>query len=263
MSVIEARTAEFVLLEAHLPGLEPIPAGILLFDPSASLLDCRFRRDWETIAPEADAELLSLLEEDLQRKARELGSGALLDYLESNLSNTLRVTPREAVLLDRFDRTLERLYRKHIPAEVLPFRTHLPIYSCRAAAGRFGEHGMVEPEGWEEIRDTRLTEDMFLAHVVGHSMEPKIPSGSLCLFRFGVTGSRQGRLVLVEDFHESDLGGRYTVKRYTSRKVRNEDGWQHAEIVLEPLNPAYNPVPLEEGTCRILAEFLRVVRPEE
>ena len=39
---------------------------------------------------------------------------------------------------------------------------------------------------------------MFVARIAGRSMEPRIPDGSLCVFRAGVTGSREGRLVLVE-----------------------------------------------------------------
>ena len=48
-------------------------------------------------------------------------------------------------------------------------------------------------------------------------MEPRIPDGSLCVFRHGVTGSRQGRLVLVENL-ETAGNNRYTVKRYESTK---------------------------------------------
>jgi len=92
-------------------------------------------------------------------------------------------------------------------------------------------------------------------------MEPRIPDGSLCVFRQGVTGSRQGRLVLVEQ-----LGGgandRYTVKRYASRKTQREDGsWSHEKITLEPLNPEFEAWTLdpEEEKFRIVAEFVRVL----
>jgi phage repressor protein C with HTH and peptisase S24 domain len=92
-------------------------------------------------------------------------------------------------------------------------------------------------------------------------MEPKIPDGSLCVFRQGVTGSRQDRLVLVEQ-----LGGgtndRYTVKRYASHKVQSEDGsWSHDRITLLPLNPEFESWTLEpeEERFRIVAEFVRVL----
>ena len=97
-----------------------------------------------------------------------------------------------------------------------------------------------DQEDWIEApADLRLTEDMFVAHVVGRSMEPRIPAGSLCIFRRNVTGSRQGRLVLVENYGETGEN-RYTIKRYTSLKRQTgEEEWEHETIRLEPLNPEY------------------------
>ncbi len=102
---------------------------------------------------------------------------------------------------------------------------------------------------------------MFVARVAGRSMEPRIPDGSLCVFRSGVAGSRQGKLVLVEH-----LGGgandRYTVKRYHSEKTQAPDGsWLHERISLEPLNPDFEAWDLnpEEDRFRVIAEFVRVL----
>ena len=59
-------------------------------------------------------------------------------------------------------------------------------------------------------------------------MEPLIPDGSLCVFRSGVTGSRQGRLVLVEALGRGS-NDRYTVKRYHSEKAQDSEGaWTHS-----------------------------------
>ena len=38
-----------------------------------------------------------------------------------------------------FGSTLNRLYRSYVQPKVLPFRTHLPLYSLQAAAGRWGQ----------------------------------------------------------------------------------------------------------------------------
>jgi phage repressor protein C with HTH and peptisase S24 domain len=139
--------------------------------------------------------------------------------------------------------------------------THLPRYSLAVAAGAFLENRTVDAEGWEEAPlSLRLAPEMFVARVVGRSMEPLIPDGSLCVFRCGVTGSRQGRLVLVEE-----LGGgaddRYTVKRYQSGKTQSEEGWTHDRIILEPLNPQFEAWELkpEEERYRIVAEFVQVL----
>ena len=92
-------------------------------------------------------------------------------------------------------------------------------------------------------------------------MEPLIPDGSLCVFRRGVTGSRQGRLVLVEALGEAG-SDHYTVKRYRSEKRQNDAGeWAHERIRLEPLNPAFEAWDLDpqEDRYRILAEFVAVL----
>ncbi|MCX6621719.1 MAG: S24 family peptidase, partial [Acidobacteria bacterium] len=239
-------------------------AGVLLLDPVNDRLYLRFRRDWPRIAPAEDWEVLEALAADLEAKSREMGGARFLEWLESGASNAIRVTDREEMMLASFEARLERLYKEHVVPTVLRYETHLPRYSFRAAAGRFGEEMEVDPEEWEEVpADLRLTEDLFVGHVTGHSMEPRIPSGSLCIFRSNVTGSRNQRLLLVENYGLPEHGGRYTVKRYRSEKHQDEDGWRHERITLEPLNPAYESWDLEEGSFRVIAEFVRVLRVEE
>jgi phage repressor protein C with HTH and peptisase S24 domain len=91
-------------------------------------------------------------------------------------------------------------------------------------------------------------------------MEPEIPNGSVCLFRYSVAGSRQGRLVLVEELGRG-ANDRYTVKRYRSIKSRQGESWGHDKIILEPLNPEHQAFELnpEEERYRIIAEFVRVL----
>jgi phage repressor protein C with HTH and peptisase S24 domain len=106
----------------------------------------------------------------------------------------------------------------------------------------------------------RLTPDMFVARVAGRSMEPRIPDGSLCVFRAGVVGSRQGKLVLVERFGTTETSARYTIKRYTSKKSQGETGeWEHASVRLEPLNKEFEGFDLVEGEARVIAEFIQVL----
>jgi SOS-response transcriptional repressor LexA len=261
MSVLTTQNARYMILTLELPGAGRRNAGVLLEDPSTDRLWVRLRRDWEEFAPE-EAEVLAALEYDLTAKAQEMGASQLLSYLEDTLSNALLATDRSDVLVEDFERALARLYREHVQATVRPFVTHLPRYTLAVAAGRFLENQEVSEEGWEETPpDLRLNPEMFVARIVGASMEPRIPDGSLCVFRRGVAGSRQGRLVLVEH-----LGGgandRYTIKRYASRKAEREDGtWSQEEITLEPLNPAFEAWTLEpeEERFRIVAEFVRVL----
>jgi hypothetical protein len=145
---------------------------------------------------------------------------------------------------------------------VRKFVTHLPRYSLAVAAGKFLENREVEEEGWEQIpADLKLTPNMFVARIVGRSMEPRIPDGSLCVFTTPVIGSREGRLVLVEALGRG-TNDRYTVKRYRSQKTRRPDGsWSHDRIRLEPLNKEFEAWDLEpeEDRYHIFAEFVRVL----
>jgi SOS-response transcriptional repressor LexA len=91
-------------------------------------------------------------------------------------------------------------------------------------------------------------------------MEPRIPDGSLVVCRGGeaLAGSRSGSLVVVEN--TQDLGQRYTIKRYRSIKRQDEDSWSHERIILEPLNPEFEPWDLEEGgPYRVIGIFVRVL----
>jgi phage repressor protein C with HTH and peptisase S24 domain len=264
MAVLTFRRGECTFLQIALPGRIPQNAGVLLLDSETDTLHLRVRRDWEEIAEPDDAEVLALLDRDLRQKATEMGGARLLEFLEEHASNLIRVTPREAVQTGDFEARLNRLYRENIPVAVRPFVTHLPRYSFRAAAGSFGEEMTIEAEQWVEApEDVRLTPDMFVGRVVGKSMEPRIPDGSLCVFRRNVVGSRQGKLLLIENFSLPEGGGRYTVKRYKSEKAASEEGWHHQRITLEPLNPDYDPWDLSEGEFRVLGEFVRVLPPDE
>lgn len=263
MSVLSTQSASFSLLEVMLPGRDPLIAGVLLHDSARDRLYLRMRRDWEDVAGAADAEVLSLFEADLQGKAGEMGAESLLKYMESSLSNLLLIGERRDTPVADFSRTLNRLYRTYVPSTVQEFVTHLPRYSLSVAAGKFLENEEVSCERWDEAPPgLKLAPGMFTARIAGKSMEPVIPDGSMCVFRAGVTGSRQGRLVLVEALGRGG-NDRYTVKRYASEKTgRAGDEWSHTRIRLEPLNPefeAWDLDPGEAGNLRVIAEFVAVL----
>ena len=253
---------EYSLLESHVPGHGSQTVGVLLLDPKSDTLYIRLRRDLDSVASEEDAEVLAALEDDLMLQARERGGRAVLENLESTASNAVRVTDREAISVRDFDKTLNELYREHVPAEVQRFRTHLPSYSLKVAAGPFLTNSEdIDAEEWIEAPpDLNLDDDMFVARIQGHSMEPRIPDGSLCVFRRNVVGSRNGRLVLVRNSELAD-DNQYTVKRYKSEKLATEEGFTQTRIRLESLNPAYPSWDLDEdeGKYQVMAEFVRVL----
>lgn len=262
-ALLSTRQGEYCILEAALPERPPEPAGVVLYDPGTDQLDFRLRRDWHEFADEEDAEVLGLLDTDLRLKLSEMGPAGFLAYLEDTLSNTLRLSERESVLLGNFDATLNRLYQKAVPSTILRFETHLPVYTLQAAAGSFGEQMPEEdPDEWLEApEDLKLTPAMFVATVVGRSMEPKIPDGSRCIFRKGVAGTRQGKWLLVVNRAESEAGGlRYTVKQYRSEKVATEEGWRHERVFMIPANPEFETWEISDDMdCDVIAEFVRVL----
>lgn len=254
------RQGTYAVLEARLPERAPRPIGVLLIDPATDRAWVRLRPRFDDLTE--DTEFWDALEEDLRAKAAESGAEALLQSLEDSLSNALTIGERRAVEVDAFTRALERLYAEHVEDRaVRPFETHVPMYSLRAAAGSLGPEMAVEAEDWVPAPEgMRLSRDLFVAHVVGKSMEPRIPDGSLNLFRLHPAGSRQGKVLLIERFGMADETAKYTVKRYTSLKRQTaEDEWEHERIRLEPLNPEFEAWDVEPQDFAVVAEWLRVI----
>lgn len=154
------------------------------------------------------------------------------------------------------------------PAEVVPFQNAVPLYTLEAAAGGFSGEQTPEPEDW--VRPTGRIgpgPGLLVARVTGESMNRRIPNGAYCLFRHPVEGSRDHRILLVEQesITDPDHGGRYTVKVYRSeREQAAEATWRHLEIRLEPdsTDSGYEPIVLAgmpEESVRVVAEVVEVL----
>ena len=136
----------------------------------------------------------------------------------------------------------------------------VPLLSLAAAAGAWSEPQAVEnSDEWVEVPPgPRLRPGMFVAQVVGRSMEPTLPDGAFHLFAAPLAGSRQGKIVLVElrDQTDPETGGRYTVKRYESERIQDGDTWRHDRVLLRPINPDYPTLELRgrEEEVRVVAE---------
>ena len=93
-------------------------------------------------------------------------------------------------------------------------------------------------------------------------MEPRIASGSLCLFRNSVVGSRSGRTVLVEERKIAECA--YTLKIYNREPSANE-GERRGRILLKSTNRAQPDIEInEDGESQdqrfaIIAEFVQVM----
>lgn len=151
-------------------------------------------------------------------------------------------------------------------ADAQPYVRHIPLYSIRAAAGLFLENAEAEEEGWVEW-PAKPRDGMFAVRIEGRSMEPVIPDGAVGVFRADpagapLAGSREGKIVLAQlhDATDPEGGGSYTVKRYHSEKVAEDDEWRHTRVVLASINREIEDIELAPGQdVDVFAEFVTVL----
>ena len=86
--------AQFLLLQFQRPSDELWPVAVLVFDPSNDRLYVRGREDYAGIADDDDAQVLSETVKQLQADVAAQSGNAILDLLESTLSNSIRLTER-------------------------------------------------------------------------------------------------------------------------------------------------------------------------
>ena len=263
VSIGPKRRGFWSLLEIARPGDHTIPYGILLAGQDVDDWGQRFRRkqDFQDL-DEDEGDVLEVLDDDFRQKAREMGAIRLLESLEDSLSGFFRISDREPIAYANPQQAVDGLFSQHVDSRVVKFETHLPLYGLRAAATKFGEGMEIEEQEEDWVlapQNLRLREGMFVARVVGRSMEPLIADDALCIFRTPVTGSRFGRNLLIEKFDETDFAARYTVKRYARQGALSESADREAPIRLEPLNPAFQPFDLTSDRFHVVAEFVQVL----
>ncbi|MCA0239332.1 MAG: DUF2075 domain-containing protein [Proteobacteria bacterium] len=146
-----------------------------------------------------------------------------------------------------------------------------PLVDLRFAAGAFSNFQAFEQDSadWVALPDwVRPQPGLFIAQVVGESMNRRIPNGAWCLFRLHPTGTREGKVVVAEhrSIEDPDLGGCYTVKLYSSEKVASDEGgWRHRRIALIPDSdrPGFEPIVFLDAEdaqeLSIVAELLLVM----
>jgi transcriptional regulator with XRE-family HTH domain len=145
-------------------------------------------------------------------------------------------------------------------AEVRPYRNAVPLYSLRAVAGKFGGFQQVEPLGWVAPRArTKPAQGMFVARVIGESMDLRIPPGAYCLFRAPPAPPLDGKIVVAQLRGASDPehGGEYTIKSY--REVRK--GGRVTAAELRPLSRSrkFPAIPVTPEVS-VVAELVEVLK---
>lgn len=136
--------------------------------------------------------------------------------------------------------------------DVRPWENAVPVLDLEIAAGDFSDPQSLEEDAveWAALPDhVRLRPGMFIARIVGESMNRRIANGSWALFATDFAGSRQGRLVLAERHELGDAGdsGRYTLKRYDARKTETDAGIAYQSVTLHPdsTDPRYRSIEID------------------
>ena len=166
-----------------------------------------------------------------------------------------------------FDNTV--LPFRRLPAkEVKPYVNAVPLFDLKFAAGGFSDFQSATEEEWVELPNGMTpAEGLFVAQVIGESMNKRIPNGSWCLFRAKPAGTRQGKIVVAQHRAVSDAenGASYTVKTYSSEKTGLADGtWRHVRVTLSPssTDPSFRDIVLLEddaASVNIVAELMAVL----
>ncbi len=154
-----------------------------------------------------------------------------------------------------------------------PFKNAVPLIDLKFAAGAFSNFQSLHSTDvqWVELPDVfRPAPGVFVAQVIGESMNRRVPNGAWCLFRMEPKGTRQGKVVVAQhrSIDDPDMGGTFTIKVYGSEKEKGEDGeWEHSRIVLKPDSDIADFKPLifsssDAGSLKIVAELISVIDTE-
>ncbi len=143
----------------------------------------------------------------------------------------------------------------------------IPLYDFYAAAGSFSE--MQSETDYiliESPENSNSNNEYFACKIVGESMNRVIPNGSICLFKMYCGGSRNGKIVLVEnrDIQDQDFNSAFTIKTYSSEKVISENSWEHTSIILRPnsFDNSYKNIIINEENglgMRVIGEFVKIL----
>lgn len=185
-------------------------------------------------------------------------TAAMYNYLQDNTTekNTKLI---ENTIIDTLKETLniEKILQNPIP-----------LYDFYAAAGSFSE--MQSGKDFTLIEgpeNNKLNSEYFACQIMGESMNRVIPNGSICLFKPDSGGSRNGKIVLVEnrDIQDQDFSSAFTIKTYSSEKIVTEEGWQHTTIELRPnsYDNSYKNIIIDEevgAQMRIVGEFISIIK---
>ena len=146
------------------------------------------------------------------------------------------------------------------------FRNPIPLYDFYAAAGTFSELKSEKDFTLIEGPENSSGNDYFACRIIGESMNRIIPNGSICLFKPYTGGSRNGKIVLVENRGDPDpdFNSVFTIKTYSSEKSVSQETWGHTSVVLRPnsFDSSYQNIIITEENAaemRVVGEFVKIL----
>lgn len=148
-------------------------------------------------------------------------------------------------------------------------RNPIPLFDFYAAAGTFSEIQSTKDYTLIEGPENSSKNDYFACRIIGESMNRVIPNGSICLFKFYTGGSRNGKILLIEnrDLQDPDFNSAFTIKTYSSEKFVSEESWEHTSIILRPnsFDSNYQNIIITEENAqeiRVVGEFVKILKNE-
>jgi len=143
----------------------------------------------------------------------------------------------------------------------------IPLYDFHAAAGDFSEMQYEKNYSLIPVSEKYSDKDYFACKVLGDSMNRRIPNGSIALFKVYNGGSRNGKIMLIENTNKQDpdFNSQFTVKTYTSEKIGDDENWEHGLIVLRPnsYDPSYKDITVTAEVAqdmRTVGEFIEILK---
>jgi DUF2075 family protein len=195
-----------------------------------------------------------------------------------NIYKTLMYRAIKGSLIYACDKNLREYFKEHIPTfkkngtlrvlnleDVKPYVNAVPLVDIYAAAGNFSAEQISDEDfEWIELpMNISAKQGYFVCQIIGESMNKKIQNGSYCLFKQDSGGTREGKIVLVEQYNiqDANFGAGYTVKTYHSEKNITDESWSHKSIVLKPasFDSRFKEIVLEGEeitSLKVIGEFV-------
>jgi superfamily II DNA or RNA helicase/SOS-response transcriptional repressor LexA len=188
-------------------------------------------------------------------------SDSMYQYLQENLDLKTKQIVNQKQTVSKVVQ-----YKIDIPETITDSKNTIPFYDFYAAAGSFSEMQDGKEYKLTSVPERYASDEYFACRVIGESMNKTIPNNSICIFKKNVTGSRNGKILLIEnrDSFDPDFNSAFTVKTYSSEKTITEESYRHDSIILKPnsYHNSFKNIILDEESAKemsVIGEFVKVL----